>query len=86
MRRMLIIFGTRYLMDVSPLLVKFQPFWLNTCKMTGKLRLYVKNGHARLKQMLVNCLSPALTEMAPLCRRLYPGNDYILQQDGDLPY
>jgi hypothetical protein len=32
--------------------------------------------------MRVNCLSPALADMAPLCRRLYPGNDYILQQDG----
>jgi hypothetical protein len=50
--------------------------------MTGKLKLQVKNCHARLKQMRVNCLSPALTDMAPLCRRLYPGNDYILQQDG----
>jgi hypothetical protein len=39
MRRMLIIFGTIYLMDISPLLVKFQTYRLNTCKMTGKLEL-----------------------------------------------
>jgi hypothetical protein len=57
---MLIIFGTIYLMDISPLLVKFQPHRLNTCKMTGKLKLYVKNCQARLKQMR---LSPALTDM-----------------------
>jgi hypothetical protein len=36
MRRMLIIFGTIYLMDISPLLVIFQPYWLNTCKMTSQ--------------------------------------------------
>jgi hypothetical protein len=39
MRRMLILFGTIYLMDISPLLVTFQPYGLNTCKMTGKLKL-----------------------------------------------
>jgi hypothetical protein len=39
MRRMVIIFGNIYLMDIGPLLVKFQPYWLNTCKMTGKLKL-----------------------------------------------
>jgi hypothetical protein len=36
--------------------------------------------------MQVNCMSPALTDMTPLCRRLYPGNDYILQQDGATSY
>jgi hypothetical protein len=43
-----IIFGTVYLTDISPLLVKFQPYKLNTCKMTGKLKLQVKNCHAGL--------------------------------------
>jgi hypothetical protein len=43
MRRMLIIFGTIYLMDISPLLVKFQLYrdiyiYLH-CKMAGKLKL-----------------------------------------------
>jgi hypothetical protein len=39
MCRILIIFGTIYLMDISLLLVKFQPYRLITCKMTGKLKL-----------------------------------------------
>jgi hypothetical protein len=38
MRPMLIIFGTIYLMDISPMLVKFQLYRLNTCKMTGKFK------------------------------------------------
>jgi hypothetical protein len=42
MRRMLIIFGTVYLMDISSLLVKFQPYRLNTCKMTGKLKFLTR--------------------------------------------
>jgi hypothetical protein len=42
-------------MDISPLLVKFQPYRLKICKMTGKLKkLQVKNCHAGLVAFLTS--------------------------------